>query len=77
MKQPPAAQFHSTSVNCFISRPALQRFLFSRRSPDGAFTMHEGGEVDIRGAYCALSAARLANIATASMFEGTAQWIVG
>lgn len=37
--------------------------------------MHENGEVDIRGAYCALAAAKLANVYTSDMFKSTAEWI--
>ncbi|ELU07098.1 hypothetical protein CAPTEDRAFT_168477 [Capitella teleta] len=59
-----------------IDRPALQRYLLRMRTPEGAFKMHEGGEVDIRGAYCAASAARLTNVATKAMFDGTAEWVV-
>ena len=33
---------------CLPCRPALYNFLMSRKSDDGGFTMHEGGEVDIR-----------------------------
>ena len=59
-----------------IDRPALQKYLMKMRTPEGAFKMHEGGEVDIRGAYCAASAARLTNVATEALFDGTAEWIV-
>ncbi|KAK2157229.1 hypothetical protein LSH36_195g05038 [Paralvinella palmiformis] len=59
-----------------IDRASLQRFLLSMHQPDGSFTMHLGGEVDIRGTYCAASAARLTNITTKDMFDGTAEWIV-
>lgn len=31
-----------------IDRPALYRFLLSRKCRDGSFTMHEDGEVDVR-----------------------------
>lgn len=37
--------------------------------------MHENGEVDIRGAYCALAAAKLTNVYTPDMFKDTAEWI--
>lgn len=37
--------------------------------------MHENGEVDIRGAYCALAAAKLTNVYTPDMFKSTAEWI--
>ena len=39
-------------------RAKLVTWLASLRNEDGSFTMHRGGEVDIRGVYCALSAAR-------------------
>ncbi len=38
--------------------------------------MHErDGEVDIRGAYCAVSVAKLTNVYTDRLFQSTAQWI--
>ncbi|XP_038072570.1 protein farnesyltransferase subunit beta-like [Patiria miniata] len=58
-----------------IDRPKLQSFLMRMRSPEGAFRMHDGGEVDVRGAYCAAVAARITNVATPEMFDGTAEWI--
>lgn len=58
-----------------IDRPKLKSFLLSCRTPEGAFTMHRDGEVDIRGAYCAMVAAHLTNILTPDLFEGTAEWI--
>jgi len=59
-----------------INREALQRFLCDVKSADGAFSMHRGGEVDIRGVYCALSVATLTNVFTEKLFEGTAEWVV-
>ena len=38
--------------------------------------MHAGGEVDIRGVYCALSIARLTNVYTEDMFRDTELWVV-
>jgi protein farnesyltransferase subunit beta len=40
--------------------------------------MHVGGEIDVRGAYCALSAAKLSNFSAKTekeLFEGTVKWI--
>ena len=37
--------------------------------------MHAGGEVDIRGVYCALSVARLTHVYTEDMFKGTELWV--
>ena len=42
---------------------------------DGSFVMHVGGEVDIRGVYCALSVARLTGVYTDDMFRGTELWV--
>ncbi|XP_013386993.1 protein farnesyltransferase subunit beta isoform X2 [Lingula anatina] len=59
-----------------IAREKLQQYLKRMHTPDGGFKMHLGGEVDIRGAYCAASAARLTNVMTESMFDKTPEWIV-
>lgn len=59
-----------------IDRNALQKFLCSIKIPDGSFYMHRGGEIDIRGVYCALSVASLTNIYTEKLFERTAEWVV-
>ncbi|XP_047496628.1 protein farnesyltransferase subunit beta-like [Penaeus chinensis] len=59
-----------------INREKLQEFLWQMRTDEGAFRMHEGGEVDIRGVYCAVSVARLANIATEQLFNRTPHWIM-
>lgn len=37
--------------------------------------MHANGEVDMRGAYCALVAAKLTNVYTPDMFKDTDEWI--
>ncbi|XP_012259865.2 protein farnesyltransferase subunit beta [Athalia rosae] len=58
-----------------IDRQGLRRFLKSLRDQDGAFSMHVGGEVDIRGVYCAVSVARLTNVYSSEMFRNTAEWI--
>ncbi|GLV39572.1 Farnesyl transferase beta subunit [Carabus blaptoides fortunei] len=60
-----------------INRDALQRFLWALRSPEGAFSMHVDGEVDIRGVYCALAVATLTNIYTPELFKDTADWVLG
>lgn len=58
-----------------IDRQGLKRFLLRCRTAEGAYKMHEDGEVDIRGVYCAMVAAYLTNILTPSLIEGTAEWI--
>lgn len=66
--------FWFTTFFCY--REKLQQFFWSVKQRDGSFVMHQNGEVDVRGAYCALSVAKLVNIYTPELFEGTAEWIV-
>jgi len=58
-----------------INRPKLAEFLKRRRKEDGSFTMHDDGEVDIRGVYCAVVCARLTNVYTKEMFLNTGDWL--
>ena len=37
------------------SRVKLLGFLLRMKQPSGGFTMHEGGEIDVRGCYTAIS----------------------
>lgn len=46
------------------------------KRPDGSFTMHEGGEIDIRGSYCALSVAAMTNLLTPELTENCIEFIV-
>lgn len=38
--------------------------------------MEVGGEVDIRGAYCAAAVASITNLKTDELFYNTAEWIM-
>ncbi|CAD7092769.1 unnamed protein product [Hermetia illucens] len=61
-----------------INRKTLKQFLLSVRDPDGAFRLHVDGETDVRGAYCALSCAKLVNFSEEEekeVFRGTADWV--
>ncbi|ESO83518.1 hypothetical protein LOTGIDRAFT_222587 [Lottia gigantea] len=58
-----------------INRETLYEYLLRMRTDDGAFLMHEGGEVDIRGTYCAASVAKLTNLCTKELFKDTPQWL--
>lgn len=61
-----------------IDRDNLYLFLKSVRDLNGAFRMHLDGEVDVRGAYCALSAARLSSLPEddiRELFKDTPSWI--
>ncbi|XP_055638155.1 protein farnesyltransferase subunit beta [Toxorhynchites rutilus septentrionalis] len=61
-----------------INRRTLKRFLWAVREPNGAFRMHIEGELDVRGAYCAIAAFKLAGFSAedeTKLFEGTSRWI--
>lgn len=59
-----------------IDMKGIKSFLWSVRDSNGAFRMHVDGELDVRGAYCAVTVARLSGISPNNkLFEGTAHWI--
>lgn len=61
-----------------IDRESLMQFLFSVREPDGSFRLHVDGETDVRGAYCAISCAKLTNMpeeVIKKLFDKTGDWI--
>ncbi|SGY60511.1 BQ5605_C007g04443 [Microbotryum silenes-dioicae] len=58
-----------------IDREGMHRFLLSVKQPDGSFIMHQGGEADVRGCYCALTVATLLNIFTPSLAHNTSSFI--
>ncbi|CAG8596051.1 16768_t:CDS:10 [Funneliformis caledonium] len=58
-----------------IDRENLYKWFLKLKRDDGSFIMHEGGEVDVRGAYCVLSVATLTNLITPELTAGTAEWI--
>ncbi|MFH4975709.1 hypothetical protein AB6A40_002418 [Gnathostoma spinigerum] len=59
-----------------INRKTLRSFLLSVKQSDGSFCLHEGGENDIRGAYCALAVASVTNILDEKLCENTDRWII-
>ncbi|KAI8096543.1 terpenoid cyclases/protein prenyltransferase alpha-alpha toroid [Halteromyces radiatus] len=65
----------TTQAYELIDKPALYRFLLEMKQPDGSFTMHNGGEIDIRGSYCALSVATLTNLLTPDLTENCGDFI--
>ncbi|KAJ3315802.1 hypothetical protein HDV04_000009 [Boothiomyces sp. JEL0838] len=58
-----------------VDRKALYSFLMRVKQPDGSFKMHEDGEVDIRGSYCAVNVAVLLNMMTPELIEGVPEFI--
>jgi protein farnesyltransferase subunit beta len=59
-----------------IDREKLVSWMNKLRLKNGSFLMHEDGEVDIRGVYCALSVARITNIYSPELFKNTHHWVM-
>ncbi|GFE53076.1 farnesyltransferase subunit beta [Babesia ovis] len=53
----------------------LYKFLCDMKQSDGTFTVHRGGEVDVRGIYCAVASASMAGILDDHLKEGVASRI--
>lgn len=58
-----------------VRRPELYAFLLRLKNEDGSFSVHEGGESDVRGTYTAVSVASQTGIASDALFSGTAEWL--
>ncbi|KAI8927395.1 terpenoid cyclases/protein prenyltransferase alpha-alpha toroid [Entophlyctis helioformis] len=58
-----------------INRPTLYMFLLSQKQPDGSFRMHDGGEIDVRGTYCALNTAQLLGMMTSDLTDRAAEFV--
>ncbi|CAG2107448.1 unnamed protein product [Medioppia subpectinata] len=59
-----------------INRNEIKTFILSMKQNDGSFRMHSGGEIDIRGAYCAISVTKLLGIEDENMFDNTVEWLL-
>jgi protein farnesyltransferase subunit beta len=59
-----------------IDRPKLRRFIESMKDEQtGGFRMHEGGETDVRGTYCAIAVASLVQILDNTLTEGVGDYV--
>jgi len=59
-----------------IDRAKLLKFLHSVKQPNGSFAVHEGGETDIRGVYCAVAVAFATGIASEKLLDNTAYFAI-
>lgn len=59
-----------------INRGTLKQFLKSMKLPDGSFKLHQDGEIDIRGIYCALAVASITNILDVELAENADSWLI-
>ncbi|KAL5228190.1 hypothetical protein ABZP36_016455 [Zizania latifolia] len=58
-----------------INRDSLYKFMLRMKDTSGAFSMHEGGEIDVRACYTAISVASLMNILDGELAKGVGNYI--
>jgi len=58
-----------------IDRTAMYTWLKQLKQQDGSFMVHVGGEVDTRGAYCAISIASLLNLLDEDLTRDLGTWL--
>ena len=56
-------------------RAAIYLWLLRRKDPSGGFLMHESGELDMRGCYCAIAVASTLQILTPELAEGVCEYV--
>jgi prenyltransferase beta subunit len=73
----PAQKSRSTLLIGLLisSRESLYSFLIQMKQPDGSFRMHHGGEIDIRGSYCAISCAKMMGLLTPELTHNVSRFI--
>ena len=64
------------SALSLIDRVKMKRFLLSMKDPiTGGYRMHENGETDIRGTYCAIATASILQLLDESLTDGVAEYV--
>jgi len=58
-----------------IDRASMYKFLMRMKAPSGGFMMHEEGETDMRGTYCAMAVASMLHIMTDELMEGVGAYV--
>lgn len=59
-----------------INREKLYTFLLRMKDTSGGFRMHDGGEVDVRACYTAISVANILNIVDDELIHGVGNYIL-
>ncbi|CAO1618482.1 unnamed protein product [Parajaminaea phylloscopi] len=59
-----------------IDRAKLYAWIMRLKQPDGSFTVHEGGEVDVRATFCVWCIATLTGIMTEELLQGMRGFLV-
>ncbi|KAI8808627.1 terpenoid cyclases/protein prenyltransferase alpha-alpha toroid [Cladochytrium replicatum] len=58
-----------------VRRDELYRWMLRMKQPDGSFVMHDGGESDVRGSYCALAVAKMMGITTPELTDKAGDFV--
>jgi len=58
-----------------IDRETCYKFLMRMKSPEGGFMMHDEGETDMRGTYCAMAVASMLHIMTDELMDGVPAYV--
>lgn len=60
-----------------INLSTLKQYLLRMKRPDGSYGLHDSGEVDVRGVYCALSVASLCGfLPDEDLTKNTVDWVL-
>lgn len=58
-----------------VDRAAMYKFLIRMKCTEGGFRMHDEGETDMRGTYCAMAVASMLHILTDELVEGVPEYV--
>lgn len=58
-----------------VDRASMYQFLMRMKCPDGGFRLHDEGETDMRGTYCAMAVASMLHILTDELAEGVPGYV--
>mmetsp|Transcript_8186 Transcript_8186/g.18311 ORF Transcript_8186/g.18311 Transcript_8186/m.18311 type:complete len:426 (+) Transcript_8186:44-1321(+) len=58
-----------------VDRQKMYAFLMRMKAPEGGFKMHDEGETDMRGTYCALATASMLHMITDELVEGVDDYV--
>uniref|UniRef100_A0A7S1F983 Protein farnesyltransferase subunit beta n=1 Tax=Noctiluca scintillans TaxID=2966 RepID=A0A7S1F983_NOCSC len=59
-----------------IDRAKVYKFLMRMKDEGGGFKMHDEGEIDMRGTYCAVAVASMLHILTDDLMKGVADYVL-
>ncbi|KAJ1929668.1 CAAX farnesyltransferase (FTase) subunit beta [Tieghemiomyces parasiticus] len=70
-----AATYAAVLSLAIVGTPEAFASIDRMKQPDGSFTAHRGGEVDVRGSYCAIVIATLLNLLTPELTANVSTFI--